>query len=133
MSDNEETKQPTVELQEGAVAPLIIENPYLVNIYKKLHRFQWLNLTVLVLNTVLIVSFFAVNYGNQSQIYRETVIQSQAQTEEVLGAVREETKLAVEQATEDLSKQNKKQSEATIRELQRLATAAKQPKVVKEK
>lgn len=121
MEQSEETK-PVQDM-----TPILIENPFLVAAIKKLRIVTFITMGVAILNTTLLLIIFAINQGNQTQIYNETKAQQQVQTEVLLEAVKEETKAAVEEA----GSQNQKQSEATIRQLQKLTNAAQQPKVVK--
>lgn len=130
VEENIETPQEEESREEESnhnLTPILIENPFLVAAIKRLRISTFATLCLSILNTLLLLIIFAVNQGNQTQIYNESKVQQQAQTEVLLEAVKEETKAAVEEA----GSQNQKQSEATIRQLQKLTNAAQQPKVVK--
>ena len=121
------TKLPPVQ----EMTPVIVENPFLVAITKKIARTAFITNCVALLNTTLLLIIFAVNYGNQNQIYQETKAAQEVQAAIVVEAVKEETQAAVEEANKELHEKSKKQSESAMRQLQALTNAAKNPKVVK--
>ena len=123
----ENNKLPTVQ----EMTPVIVENPFLVAITKKIARIAFITNCVCLLNTTLLLIIFAVSYGNQNQIYQETKAAQEVQAAIVVEAVKEETQAAVEEANKGLHEKSKQQSESAMRQLQALTNAAKQPKVVK--
>ena len=113
------------------MTPVIVENPFLLAMVKKLARMSFITSCVAITNTILLILIFVINQGNQNQIYAETKTAQEVQTTVVMEAVKEETQAAVGEAVKELSDQNKKQSESAMRQLHTLTNAAKQPKVVK--
>ena len=130
MEETEASGNSKLPIQQE-MTPVLVENPFLVAITKKIIKITFFTNCLVLLNTVLLFIIFVVNYGNQNQIYNETKAGQEAQTAIVLETVKEEAQAAIEEASKNRIEENKKQSESTMQHLQALTNAAKQPKVVK--
>ena len=114
----------------SSMTPVIVENPFLLSVVKKIKIQISVIIIIAFINMFLLVFIFAVNQGNQTQIYREAKIVQDNNTEVIIEAVKEEAQAAV-LMSKGLDQESAKQTEDTLKQLQKLTNAAQQPKVVK--